>query len=186
MQAGEGLILTVMVIPDGSGPDFSEAADINGIVFDATIEVILRDELGSTIALYPMEDIWLELGGSSDDRTICNTGSYGQFSPLITMDANLDRNGVGHFFRPQHMGGYVEGPVFVLVNGDRLRSNDGFSLRFNSPDISGDGDVNLTDVQIFAEDFYGGYHFRSDLAHDGVVNLSDVAKIAQHMGASCP
>ncbi|MDX2472329.1 MAG: hypothetical protein QNL91_01345 [Candidatus Krumholzibacteria bacterium] len=61
------------------------------------------------------------------------------------------------------------------------------AISYNSPDINGDGVVNLTDVPLFAGDFHGGaYDFRSDFHYDGIVNLSDVVHMAQGLGSSCP
>ena len=56
----------------------------------------------------------------------------------------------------------------------------------NSPDITGDGQVSLHDLSQLATDFFGAYHFRSDLQRDGVINLSDVGRLAAGMGAQCP
>ena len=45
-------------------------------------------------------------------------------------------------------------------------------------DIDGDGHVGLPDVTWLAMDFFGSYHFRSDLQRDGVINLSDLGRLA--------
>ena len=60
-------------------------------------------------------------------------------------------------------------------------------MAFNSPDLNGDRMVNLSDVQIFASDFFGGvYMFRSDLYYDNMVNLSDIVQLSRGVGANCP
>jgi hypothetical protein len=56
----------------------------------------------------------------------------------------------------------------------------------NSPDINGDGIVNLADVGAFAADYVTGYAFRSDFNGDGVLNLIDVAVMAAHFGHGPP
>ena len=73
-----------------------------------------------------------------------------------------------------------------MINGAAVYTQLGVGLRFNSPDINGDLLVNLSDVQLFAGDFFGSYHFRSDLAYDNVVNLSDIVPLSRSLGATCP
>jgi len=62
----------------------------------------------------------------------------------------------------------------------------GGGLYFNSPDISGDLRIDLSDVGLFAGDFHGSYAYRSDFNWDGAVNLSDIGFMAGGMGESCP
>lgn len=82
-------------------------------------------------------------------------------------------------------GGYSEDLTMVLVNGDNVWA-EGLALNFNSPDIDGDGHVGLPDVTWLAMDFFGSYHFRSDLQRDGVINLSDLGRLAAGLGGQCP
>ena len=51
-------------------------------------------------------------------------------------------------------------------------------LMFNSPDLNGDLAVDLTDVALFAQDYFGPYNYRSDLYWDGRVGLNDLVYIA--------
>ena len=76
--------------------------------------------------------------------------------------------------------------TIVLVAGSPIELTSPVDLGFNSPDINGDLLVNLTDVQTFTADYYGGYLFRSDFHRDGIVNLSDLAPLAYAIGAACP
>ena len=73
-----------------------------------------------------------------------------------------------------------------MVNGTFADGGALPDLRLNSSDIDGNGTVNLSDVQLFATDFYGSYDYRSDFVWDGVVNLSDIVPLARAMGADCP
>lgn len=186
MPGATGEIPTLMVVPDGSGPDFTMAVDPQGNVVDATIEVFLCDGLVMPIYDYPKEDIWGEVEAMTGVLTACTPRDDGRVFSVIRLDDNTDRQGIAHFSLPQYAGGYAEGLVHVAICGTRLESNTGIPLRFNSPDINGDQRVNLSDVVILARDYHGEYHFRSDLAFDGVINLSDVARFAVHLGASCP
>jgi len=167
---------SLLVVPDGTGNPFTEAHDEAGAVVDATITMVLRDPQGHPITNFPLEDLWLE----SDDGGLvsCTWGP----SP----DNNTDVNGMTQWTQPALAGGHSQGPVFVLINGSRMTSNEGVPLRFNSPDLNGDGIVHLTDVGFFSSDYYSGYNFRSDLNGDGQLNLSDVALIARSYGAQCP
>ena len=85
---------------------------------------------------------------------------------------------------PLAAGGYSQAPVLVIVNGNSLPTTLG--LNFNSPDMDGNGVVNLVDVALFAGCYFSGYCFAADLNGDGVVNLPDLAIFAEHIGATCP
>jgi hypothetical protein len=170
-------IPTLMVVPDGSGSPFTEAHDEQGNVVDATITLFLRDGWGAAISYFPWEDMWLE----SADGGVVSCLWWG-----MTADQNTDVNGVTMWVNPPIAGGFSQGPVIVFVNGFALLSNSGLPLEFTSPDINRDLVVNLQDLAILAPDYYSGYNFRSDLNGDGDINLSDIALFAQHLGAQCP
>jgi len=65
-------------------------------------------------------------------------------------------------------------------------SLDRLLVRVNSPDIDGDGVVDVGDVVMFAQDYFGAYAYRSDLRCDGHIDLSDVARMAAAVGATYP
>jgi len=163
-------------IPNGGGAAFTSAAIVGGAV-DATITLTLLDGAGVPIANFPFEDAWIE---SADGGMAACTGG-------ATSDANTDASGVTNWVTPLQAGGASEALTVVMISGAALTSGAGLAISHNSADINGDGNVNLTDVPLFAGDFYGGvYAFRSDFSYDGAVNLSDVVKLAQALGASCP
>jgi len=50
-------------------------------------------------------------------------------------------------------------------------------------DLDGDGFVSITDIVLFAEDFFSGNHpARSDFNDDGAVDLTDVILLATALG----
>ena len=168
--------VVVMVLPDGTGTPLSAARTMYNEV-DATVTINLLDCLGVPVSDFPSEDMWLESGDGG--LVMCLAGS-------IT-DANTDANGQAFWAQPLRAGGSSEALTIVIVNGAPLTTNAGLAISFNSPDINGDRFVNLTDVPMFATDFYGSaYMFRSDFHYDGVVNLSDVVQMAHGLGSSCP
>lgn len=175
-------MVTLLVVPDGSGPAFTEARDSAGNSVDATITLVLCDALGdvTTMAHYPNEDLWLEFPGGEHLPT-CAAPVRG-----LIADDFTDDMGTTHWIEAPQAGGYNEGPAMVFINNSQLESNAGLAIRFNSPDINGDLSVNLTDVSIFSGDYYSEYQFRSDILADGVVNLSDIALFATYYGAGCP
>lgn len=163
-------------IPNGGGNAFTGASIIGGVV-DATITLTLLDGGGIAIANYPFEDCWIE--SADGGMAACTGGS--------TADFNTNAGGVTAWVTPLAAGGSSEALTVVMVAGSALTSSAGVAVSHNSADINGDGSVNLTDVPLFAGDFYGGvYAFRSDFSYDAAVNLSDVVKLAQALGASCP
>ena len=166
----------LLVVPDGSGNLFTEARDEDGNVVDATITLTILDPLDNPIANYPFEDCWLE---SVDDGLVPCIGG-------TTADHNTDANGMTEWVYPLLAGGFSETAVFVVINGSPLDTNPGLPLYFNSPDINGDRAVTLHDVAIFAGDYFGSYHFRSDFHRDGAIDLRDIAIMARKMLANCP
>lgn len=168
---------SLMVVPDGSGPLFTAAHDEQGNVVDATITLHLRDGFGTPIVNFPREDMWLE---SADGGLV--SCMYG-----VIADDNTDPNGATQWTYPPIAGGNSQSLVVVFVNGSALTSSPGLPLKFNSPDINGDGFVNLQDLPIFSVDFFStSYFFRSDFNGDGFLNLQDISIFAQHYGAQCP
>ncbi len=165
-----------MVLPDGSGSPLTAAAILGGAV-DASITLYLIDGTGLPVADFPREDLWLE--SADGGLAMCGTGAIA--------DANTNANGEAFWVQPLRAGGASEALTVVLINGAALVSSAGLAISYNSPDINGDGAVNLTDVPLFAGDFYGGaYAFRSDFYYDGTVNLSDVVQMALGFGSACP
>jgi hypothetical protein len=169
--SGHAGFAVLMNVPNGNGNPFTAAGP--GIT-DATISVVVNDGTPVAIANYPFEDIWLE---SVDGGMIACTGG-------ATADASTDAAGMTQFQTPLQAGGWSMANARVVINGNAIPGT--VSLGFNSPDIDGSGAVNLTDVQLFAGDFFGAYSFRSDLFYDSVVNLSDLPLLAAAIGAACP
>lgn len=181
----------VIVVPDGGGNPLSAAVTSGGSVVDATIRIQLwvdaNDIPGSppdpqVVPDFPREDLWLEVPGMS----ACLGGTIA--------DGNTDEEGWFTFSTSPAMGGAndpgdIESYPYVMVSGSALADEEGRPIRpsivFNSPDLNADHFVNLTDVQVFAEDFWGQYHFRSDFIWDGRLNLSDIVPLAAAQGSSC-
>ncbi|MEN8007142.1 MAG: hypothetical protein ABFS42_09005 [Candidatus Krumholzibacteriota bacterium] len=176
-QTFEGLA-TLLVMPDGSGPPLTEAHTADGTVVDATIHLTLISTCieAEPVPNFPREDMWLvSLGGG---LAMCQGGTIA--------DSNTDVDGHTQWSLPLKAGGWDDGNSRVVVNGVELGDPAGLTVNFSSPDIDGNLVVNLSDVTLFAMDFFGPYVFRSDLHHDGAVNLSDLAVVAGAVGITCP
>lgn len=159
-------------VPNGIGTAFDEAQGPNGPV-DATITVIIRDGGGDPIPYFPNEDVWLEI------ESLCYCPSF------TNADASGDAFGRLYWVDPLEAGGWSHGPTVVMISGYPIVNGE-LPISHNSPDLNCDLYVNLADIQIFAEDFYGGYTFRSDFHFDGELNLLDISLLAGAVGASCP
>lgn len=124
---------------------------------------------------FPAEDIWLE----SDDGGMvpCSGGT--------NPDANTNTDGLTWWTTPLNAGGYSTSALRVYVNGISLPGAP-LTLFLNSADINGDRLVNLMDVVLFSQVFFGPYAFRADFYADGVLNIVDVGRMAQGLGRSCP
>jgi hypothetical protein len=91
---------------------------------------------------------------------------------------------------PLKTGGHVEpsgeNQLAIMVLGWILGTEALTEFRINSPDLTGDQVVNLSDLVVFAGTYMNGYDYACDFRWDGVLNLSDVVFLAQAMGTECP
>ena len=173
--------LSLFNLPDGSGHSFTQVflpgtADGGpGVFVDATITLTVLDSYDNPIANFPYEDIWLE---SADGGMVpCPGGTVA--------DSNTDLLGQTVWMYPLQAGGWSEAPMQVVINGDALWF-EGFPLNVNSPDLNGDGLVNLSDAGLFSVLYFSSVHYKADFNYDGVLNLSDVGYFVSGLGANCP
>jgi hypothetical protein len=169
-------------LPNGAGNAFTQCRywdgvtpGANSVVVDGTVTLTLRDASMAPISDFPFEDLWLE--ARDGGLFICAGGS--------TADANTDALGQTTWVNPLRCGGWSTDLAQVMVNGDALTSDPGMALHFNSADINGSGQVELSDVTAFSGDFFGAYAFRSDFTYDGALDLLDVTKLSAGFGAQC-
>lgn len=167
---------SVLNFPNGQGGTFDQAYNGLGGTVDATITLYLRDANDDPIAGYPGEDLWLETSGGG--LVACPAG--------MIADAATDALGITEWQNAKFAGGSSLGETVNVYMAGTPLNQPGMNLTFNSPDISGDLTVNLTDVTLFSGDFTGAYNYRSDFIYDGALNLSDVTVLAQGNGTSCP
>ena len=169
--------LSLWNLPDGDGNPFTEAFKPGGSVADATISVVLKDGLGAFVKNYPFEDVNLSCDSGTQAVVPCPGGA--------TADFNTDDFGWTEFRTPLQAGGWSLANSVVSIAGAPLTSGD-VALTMNSSDISGDGNVNLTDVGMFSPIFYGAYSYAADFNNDNNVNLADVGRLAAGYGKKCP
>ena len=149
-------------------------------IHDATIVVRVDYDNGDPCPDAPAEDVWLDVNPHNDGNFIaCPNGTIA--------DGPTDENGIttisGAFAAGGHSNPYND-LMQVRVMGNALITY-GFNVQINSADINGDLMVDLTDIGLFAQDFYGDYRFRSDFVWDHILNLSDIGRLANAIGASC-
>lgn len=150
---------------------------------NATITLTLIDAGSNPVSGYPPEDIWLDILNPSPGTWIpCPAGTIA--------DGPTNELGQTTFSNSLRAGGPGSGARIMIGTWPTpefpIEFPGGDLFHFNSPDINGDLAVNLTDIAIFAGDFFGVYNYRSDYFWDGILNLSDIALIAQGYGAHCP
>jgi len=169
---------SLWILPDGQGPALTDAMALGGSPVDMAILVTLVDPSGNIMTSFDLDEVWLH--DPAGDVAFCG-GSH-------PASALADPPGVYAFTAAPTGGGHhaVGSDALQLrVCNLPLFFSPSEHLGLNSPDIDGDLVVNLTDVSLFATDFFGTYAYRSDFVWDGVINLSDVSILAQGMGASC-
>jgi len=173
--------VVVFNLPNGDGSTFVDARGTDGNDYDATIELLLRNANNDPIGSFPAEDMWImPTPDTADNFFACTNGTIA--------DADTDGAGRTIWQNPLNAGGYTDtgaDVTQVYISGAAL-VGPGLDVQYNSADITGDGNVNLSDIGLFSQDFYGAYNFRSDFIFDGVLNLSDIGLLAQGNGASCP
>jgi hypothetical protein len=170
-------------LPNGQGRALNDARTSPAVgqsqSIDATVTLTLHDGNDDPIYLYPAEDLWLEtdMGGLS----LCPGGSVANF--------NTDINGQTTWVAAINAGGYTNRlggeRTMVMINGQALSAYP-LDIQWNSPDITGDLQVNLTDIVQFKNALQSGYQYYADLAFDQQLNLSDIVLMAQGLGALCP
>ncbi len=174
MLDGASLSVALYNLPNGSGSAFVDAQIMgDGAVVDATIELTVVDSQGAPVVGFPAEDMWL--ASTNGGMVPCIGGT--------TADQDTDSLGVTFWAAPLLAGGSDAGTCDVVISGSVVGA---FSLAFNSPDINGDGFVNLADVGLFAIYLSGPYNFAGDFFADGNIDLADVGRLALGISTSCP
>lgn len=165
---------SIFVLPNGAGIGFDEAFAAGAVVVDATITLNLVDTNGDAIFGYPFEDMWIatSLGGLVG----CEGG--------VAADASTDINGETTWSNPLAAGGNSFGETTQVIIAGNALSGAGLDLTFNSADMNGDLEVNLTDIASFTP-MLATYDYDGDFNNDGVINLSDIARFTQGIGVSC-
>lgn len=176
---GDGVTPFMFNLPNGQGSSFAQARVADGVV-DATITLHVRDSVGEPVTWLSAYDMWLET------EVTAGSGNFAACTMGTTADFNTNAAGLTRWAAPLRAGGWSSARTLIYILGMPLTSNTGLMLQHNSADSNSDGEVNLVDIQIFAEDFHGAYSFRSDLFYDGVVNLNDIPRLARSLGATCP
>jgi hypothetical protein len=194
-QRVEGGVKAILLVTPAAAPDrsFDTAVAIGNpfpapqVLINATIMVTVNDGTGTPVVNYPFEDIWLECpaNGNPPGDTDVHVGLV----PCIggaTADFATDVDGMTEFNNPPFAGGQSWGPTRVVINGNGLSNT--VDVSYNSPDLDGDGLVNLIDLQAFTADYFdtGVYHYRADLFYDEVVNLIDLPELSKYYNDSCP
>lgn len=176
-----GVQVVLFNLPNATGNPFTAARGVDGMDYDATIQLLLRNANNDPIGSFPAEDMWiLPTPDAAGNFFACTNGTVA--------DADTDAAGRTQWQNPLNAGGFTDGAADVTqvyISGAAL-VGPGLDVQYNSADITGDGNVNLSDIGLFSQDFYGTYNFRSDFVFDGTLNLSDIGLLAQGNGASCP
>ena len=181
--------VSIYVLPDGSGIPLSQSYGSITSPITATIVVTLFDASGLPVPGVYNREIRLEYQNSN--MSWCSDSFYPP-PPHAANCADSDTNVAGQttFTLAYHGGGaqFQSCRVWVLeANGLYMPIPQTLAVSMNSPDITGDLVVNLSDIVAFAGDLQGGVApYRSDFAWDGVINLTDMVIFSQALGVTCP
>ena len=165
--------VTLLVLPDGNGDTIGS--------WGATLSLNVVDVNGNPVTDLVAADI--EVDGSPPNG-LADGFSSPMTHNLVAGGFNMGQPGEYTVTAALYAGGWSNGAI-VKVRGQQITSSP-LSLDMNSPDISGDGVVNLVDAALFTQDVFGTYHFRSDFEFDGVINLLDLGLMSSSIGIRFP
>lgn len=154
----------ILITPEGSGESLAAAG--------LTITVTVRDDTGATVPNVDRSRI--RLGSPSGDIQFCPGEGVAEF--------DTDSNGMTTFSGALRGGGHADGDLLVYVDDQPLTGSP-LDIEVNSPDITADVKVNLSDIAELAQDLKGGtFRFRTDLWRDDVIDLVDLSLLALYRG----
>ncbi len=181
--------VSIFVVPNGSGSPLMNCFGPGGVPTSATIVATFVDASGVMVPGVPQRDIRLEHLNSP--MSWCSDAFYPP-PPHAANCADGPSNLAGQatFSLAYHGGGqqFQNCRVWVLeATGSYQPLPQVLPVSMNSPDLSGDLAVNLSDIVLFTQDLQGGgAPYRSDFNWDGAINLTDIAMFAQTLATSCP
>jgi hypothetical protein len=173
--------VSIMICPccDGNGFEYAKTFGLTSYYLDATIEVNIRDGQENPINEIPAASIWMEAPGI----TWClPEGNIVDFETGYMMAPD----GYTEFALAPCGGGCSE--EFTLngfLDGTSFNENPITYIKFNSPDLSGDGLINLADLAQFAAIYWEPATYCTDFYWDGEMNLLDLALFAEHYTHPC-
>ncbi len=171
-------------IPICTGDPLTHAFAPGGVVVDATVDVQMISCTGVAIAGVPADHMWLEttLGNLATCRDCCSTSDR-----VPIADAPTGPAGRTTFSNPVCAGGCTDaaGGEMTQVMTSWGPLGQPMDIQFHSPDMNGDGIMNLADIPLFAQAYFVAYTVCADFHFDGVLNLSDFAALALANGTAC-
>ncbi len=175
--------ITLLVVPDGSGPGFAGARRDDGTFWGRSFRlrpwflVWGGPEDPQTIPGYPAEDVWL---ATPEWGQAC----VGSGHP----DGPADADGWFTWAPPMAAGGdLASGSATLLTIAGAMFQEFPLPVSFVSPDLNGDNEVLLQDIVFFTTYLGGAPGWEAaDFNRDGVVDLTDIVAFVPAIGAICP
>ncbi|MEN8008310.1 MAG: hypothetical protein ABFS42_14940 [Candidatus Krumholzibacteriota bacterium] len=181
--------VSMFLVPNGTGTQLAGCYAFGGVITNVYILVTLNDVTGLPVPMVPATDVRIE--ELQSPLAWCANSWYPPpaHAPNLA-DGPSNAAGQTRFSLAYHGGGWVQGPTLIWVlevTGAWMPIPTPVTVSYNSPDINGDLAVNLTDVGLFAMDFFSAvYNYRSDFNFDGAINLTDLSMLAPNIGVTCP
>lgn len=179
--------LRISVCPQGDFETIARGCGGEG----AYIEVVIYDGNGVPIAGIPVSDFWMGACGTEYDLAPCG-------APFFLADSLTGVDGRTTFSGHVSAGGCVpEGGIYLACQGRSILEWPSCVQRacadivLVSPDLNGDGRVNLSDLSYFGQSYNKAlgdayYDTCCDYNDDDRCNLSDFAYFASHYQHGCP
>ena len=181
--------VSVMVLPNGTGPQLTNCYYFGGLPANGVITVQLLDAAFDPVPNWPNRSIRINHTPNIAPNWCPDSWYPPPMHAPNCADQVTDAGGFTRFSLAYHGGWWQDrgSQVWVLeATGVWMPIPNDLKMFFNSPDLNGDLAVNLLDVTIFSADLFGPYAYRSDFNWDGDINLLDVIIFSASLGITCP
>jgi hypothetical protein len=182
--------LLMVNVPDGSGTPFNNCylrdtyqRDTSNITVHITFaddypgDVGVISNINWELRLYPIGSSTVHNCGDDSESYIYYIGPFSN---------TISSSGIYHIDLALYLGGsgtYTASLVYIATSQEFTLGE----VTFISPDISGDGLVNLSDNVMFTQILNSStYDIRADFAYSGAINLGDAVIMTGASGATCP
>lgn len=171
-----------------NGTTYDETVVVQVLAYNAgqwePVEHIVNMNFAFRLISAGETDVW-----DCDDTDNTTIGWIAGVYDFFPFTSYYGENGIYYLangiVQPWDVGGFSWQEYTGVLYGPYGASIDVGTVSFVSPDMNGDGVVNLGDAGEFNAVMGSAYHVSADFNYDGVINLSDTGILSAAMGHGC-